>query len=496
MTNVDATVIVIVWIVMFHSSVWHAFSTHTTLTYWNDRSIDFLRSIWLRKWERFPPGLFFFHAHAVVGFRGLAPKLRFLLEPVQARCTFQVIELVDTMIGVIAPYLAKFHRSYQSNDIIDRLNYQYTALIIVLTAFTLAATQYVGKPIQCWVPAQFTGAWEKYTETYCFIKGSYYMPLDTEIPYEYSRRDESVIGYYQWVPIVLALQAFLFYFPSVVWRTMNSLTGHESLYQRERNSEFGGSGKKKFDKSSRLAQVHTAADHLRDALDMQRALQTGPLDCFQLGKRSGIYLIVLYLFTKVLYVINVILQFVILNAFLGPQYTFWGAGILSDIWHGKEWSESGHFPRVTMCDFHIRVLGNIHRWTVQCVLMINMFNEKVVVCTDWNFVSIVVAVLLFALVLASNQRQFVTRYLRCAGAVSDFMDPKTERYLHGFIRRFLRPDGVFILRLIETNGGDLLVGEIVNVMFAHYRARMEERSEMLAVTDSAHLNGNENLLER
>lgn len=56
---------------------------------------------------------------------------------------------------------------------------------------------------------------------------------------------------------------------------------------------------------------------------------------------------------QVLYVANVVLQFVILNAFLGPQYKFWGAGILSDIWHGKEWNESGHFPRVTMCDFHV-----------------------------------------------------------------------------------------------------------------------------------------------
>lgn len=33
--------------------------------------------------------------------------------------------------------------------------------------------------------------------------------------------------------------------------------------------------KKKFDKSSRLAQVHIAVDHLRDALDMQRELRTG-----------------------------------------------------------------------------------------------------------------------------------------------------------------------------------------------------------------------------
>jgi hypothetical protein len=65
------------------------------------------------------------------------------------------------MIGIIVPYVQKIKRSYQSNDLIDRLHYQYTTLVMCVAALTLAGTQYVGQPIQCWVPAQFTGAWEK-----------------------------------------------------------------------------------------------------------------------------------------------------------------------------------------------------------------------------------------------------------------------------------------------------------------------------------------------
>lgn len=120
------------------------------------------------------------------------------------------------------------------------------------------------------------------------------------------------------------------------------------------------------DSDARTATVQTIAGHMEDALEIQREVtdRDGCSSC--LGRRFGGYVTCLYIFIKVLYVVNVIGQIFLLNTFLGTNNLFYGFHILVDLLQGREWEESGNFPRVTMCDFEVRVLGNVHHHTVQC----------------------------------------------------------------------------------------------------------------------------------
>ncbi|CAH8599468.1 unnamed protein product [Heterobilharzia americana] len=110
------------------------------------------------------------------------------------------------------------------DDFADRLNYQYTSVLLFLFIGLIGVRQYVGKPIQCWIPQEFTRGWEEYAENYCWVANTYFAPIENRLPPVPDRR-ELLLVYYQWAPIVMAAQALLFYLPCLMWRLGMSHSG-------------------------------------------------------------------------------------------------------------------------------------------------------------------------------------------------------------------------------------------------------------------------------
>jgi len=66
------------------------------------------------------------------------------------------------------------------DDVADRLSHLYTTGILVVFSIVVSSKQYVGDPINCWVPAHFSGSHEEYANSFCWIRNTYYVPF-TEV---------------------------------------------------------------------------------------------------------------------------------------------------------------------------------------------------------------------------------------------------------------------------------------------------------------------------
>lgn len=131
------------------------------------------------------------------------------------------MESILGVFGAVSPSKFKWNND---DDSADKLSHRYTTLLLLAFAAIVSSKQFVGEPIQCWVPAHFSGGWESYANSYCWVKNTYYLPFDEYIPKEHEDEKRHMIPYYQWVPLILLSQALLFYIPRLIWRSLNSKT--------------------------------------------------------------------------------------------------------------------------------------------------------------------------------------------------------------------------------------------------------------------------------
>ncbi|KAA0187144.1 Innexin, partial [Fasciolopsis buskii] len=202
------------------------------------------------------------------------------------------------------------------------------------------------------------------------------------------------------------------------------------------------------------------------------------------GRYQGNFLVRLHTFVKLLYLINTIGQIYLLEYYTGVEYNFYGIRVLWDLARGRQWEESGHFPRVTFCDFEARKLAQSHYYTLQCVLPINMFLEKIYIFL-WLWFFFVGIVTLTSIVIWICR--IGTRYRRYAWIRHQLITirqlNKSPNSCMHFVENYLGLDGVFVLRLIAQNYGDLVAGDTVGELWtAYWQRRAGERRGMDSVT--------------
>lgn len=361
--------------------------------------------------------------------------------------------------------------SHVDDDLVDRLSHLYTAMMFVVFCLIVSSKQYVGDPIHCWVPGHFTSNYAEYTNKICWVSNTYYLPPNEEIPDETPRKQ---IGYYQWVPMFLLAQAILFYLPYIIWWGMNSKAGIDINTIIEAGKTMHTTENREKTLRFMLRQMDRYLGHFRTpsggcCQNIKSYLATRcSLVC---GKKYGNFMVTLYLVTKLIYLINAVCQLFIMDVFLSADFHVYGARVVQGMLSNEEWPEARIFPRTTMCDFKVRALGNTHRHTVQCVLSINFFNEKIyLILWFWLvFLSAITAISLVIwlarIIFRIDQLRFVKRHLRGMGKLKRTEDKKL---LRKFVVEYLRQDGVLVLRLINSNVNSLVVGELVAEMWENF----------------------------
>jgi len=291
---------------------------------------------------------------------------------------------------------------------IFRLHYRGTTALLVICSALLTAKQFFGDPIACHVRGD--GAIQGLVTTYCWIHGTYtlrareeswdmdrreYTPKELNYMrthgYNNHRRVEAHPGfgtfqegkhekvyhtYYQWVCLILWLQALLFYFPRYCWKKVED--GKIRLCTPNmKDPEFEQEAREK---------------HVKRLLNAYKRFKN----------KNNFYAMAFFGF-EMLNGFNSVVQLFLIDKFMGKRFMDYGLRI----WNfysleGEEFENQVDpmhevFPKMAKCDFYQHsTSGQIDGSDAMCLLPLNIVNEKIFLVL-WLWLIILIPLSLAAL---------------------------------------------------------------------------------------------------
>lgn len=171
------------------------------------------------------------------------------------------------------------------------------------------------------------------------------------------------------VPYLFLVQAFMLYFPSIIWRTLESLSDFNLKgYTNKLNPKKKDDDKKDDgdDDEKKKLVYNTIAEDIKCIADYRVK---------EKNKSTTYSLVVFYIIIKLLYVISALGQLVLISFLLrGSQQHVSFTSLFTDI---PKWNLNERFPRMTLCNFTVYILNDQQRHWVQCTLPINIYIEKI-----------------------------------------------------------------------------------------------------------------------
>ncbi|RWS04984.1 innexin inx2-like protein [Dinothrombium tinctorium] len=358
------------------------------------------------------------------------------------------------MFGLFSGLKFLIHsQSVTIDNVVCRLHYRLTVIILLAFTLLMSAHEYFGEPIYC---TEESNVPTKLMNTFCWIHSTFSVERAWEdtvgtkgVPYpgiaQAKNGDLKVYHkYYQWVPFMLFIQAILFYIPRYLWklkeggRVKRLILGLDSAVIPEDQKEY----------NIRLL-----------------------LNYFRCNLNTSNSFFAFYVFTEFLNFGNVVFQMYLINKFLGGTFMSYGWRVLMF----EDWSPELRFdpmlrvfPRMAKCIFHLYgSSGDVKKHDVLCLLPINILNEKIYIFLwfwMWFLLIVTLCLLIFRVLTISLPfvRILVTQS-RCF--------PSARRSLNKIIQEINVGDWYFL---------DLLSRNIDRINFSEFVEKCEKTFESKA----------------
>lgn len=377
-----------------------------------------------------------------------------------------------------------------AKDVVASLHSYFTCNILIAFAVIISFKHFGGRPLECMLPVGFTGAWEQYAENFCWAQDTYFVPLNSTIEsVPENMRREQRISYYQWMPFFLLFQAVCFKAPTLIWKYFAGQSGMKlgeilRLASDPANSSL----------EVKKANIQSLCIHLQGALRFHNRLQLKRLVPHKVlrflnVKYSSHYVAIIYMLAKSAFLANVFIQVRLMSKYLLPNlddhfgiYAF--RNLLFSADNYSSWHTSGIFPRVSMCDFEVREMGNIQKHTVQCVLVVNVFVEKVFILL-WAWYVVLSAVTAISLINwmyllcgECSKEHFLLNHLEMSETPFDRQDHENKENVDRFVHKYLGTDGVFVLRMIAAHADVVFTTELIASLWRSHYSFEQRRKDM------------------